>query len=323
MGYPRARLVDATRSGYYHCISRCVRRAFLCGDQYDHRRQWLEDRLAELLDVFAIDACGYAIMSNHLHLILKTNPDAAKQWSPLEVARRWVRLFPQGLIRAKEDATNDRARAGIEQEYLNALAANTAWIKRWRARFASLSWFNKLLKEPIAKRANREDDCTGHFWEGRFKSIRLLDPAAILACMVYVDLNPLRAKVVQALGDSAFTSILQRLKVLRRKSRPHRRSGSVRRPRTRVSLLAIDALFPLTTREYVSLVASTGGVPVDQRDHRPSLVSLGIEPEHWATTIRSTIQWFGTAIGSTAELLNEATRRKTRRVVNPLKIYRE
>jgi REP element-mobilizing transposase RayT len=305
MGYPRARLVDATRTGYYHCISRCVRRAFLCGDQYDHRRQWIEDRLAELLEVFAIDACGYAIMSNHLHLILKTNPDAARQWSPLEVARRWVRLFPRGLYRAKESATSDRARAQIEQQYLNALAANKGWIKRWRTRFASLSWFNKLLKEPIAKRANREDDCTGHFWEGRFKSIRLLDPAAILACMVYVDLNPLRAKVVQALRDSAFTSILQRLN------------------RIRVPLLEIDAMFRMTTGEYVSLVASTGGVPIDQRNHRPSLVSLGIEPEQWASTSRSAIQWFGTAVGSTAELLNEAARRKTRHVVNPIKIYRE
>ena len=56
MGYPRARLVDITSPGYYHCISRCVRRGFLCGDQYDHRRQWIEQRLAELLEVFAIDA---------------------------------------------------------------------------------------------------------------------------------------------------------------------------------------------------------------------------------------------------------------------------
>ncbi len=323
MGYPRARLVDSTRSGYYHCISRCVRRAFLCGDQYDHRRQWLEDRLTELLEVFAIDACGYAIMSNHLHLVLKTNPGATRQWSPLEIVRRWVRLFPRGLQQVTQAATSARERKRLEQEYLNGLAARTDWVNLWRHRFASLSWFNKLLKEPIAKRANREDDCTGHFWEGRFKSIRLLDAAAILACMVYIDLNPLRAKMVQALHDSTFTSILQRLKVLRRKSRHRRRSGSVRRARTRVPLLAIDALFQMTTGEYVSLVAFTGGVAMDQRDHRPALASLGIEPEQWTTTIRTSIRWFGTAIGSTAALLNERRRRKTRHVVSPLKIYRE
>jgi len=53
------------------------------------------------------------------------------------------------------------------------------------------------------------------------------------------------------------------------------------------------------------------------------LVSLGIEPEQWAATIQATIRWFGTAIGSGAALLKEATRRKTRHVVNPLNIYRE
>ena len=74
MGYPRARIVDSSTAGFYHCISRCVRRAFLCGDEHDHRRQWIEQRLAELLDIFTIEACAYAIMSNHLHLILRRIP---------------------------------------------------------------------------------------------------------------------------------------------------------------------------------------------------------------------------------------------------------
>ncbi len=101
MGYPRARLVDFSSPGYYHCISRCVRRGFLCGDQYEHRRQWIEERIAELLGVFAIDARGYTIMSNHFHLVLRTNPEASRKWSPLEVARRWVRLFPVSRIESQ------------------------------------------------------------------------------------------------------------------------------------------------------------------------------------------------------------------------------
>ena len=180
----------------------------------------------------------------------------------------------------------------------------------------------QLLKEPIARRANREDDCTGHFWEGRFKSIRLLDRAAILACMVYVDLNPLRAKIVQTLHDCAFTSLLQRLKVLRRETSDKRPTTARRHAKSKVPLLSVEALFPLTTGEYVSLVASTGGVPIDQRDHRPTLASFGIDPEAWVNSIRSTIQWIGTAVGNTAELLHEAARRKTDHVVNPLRIYR-
>ncbi len=184
MGYPRARIVDSSTSGFYHCISRCVRRAFLCGDEHDYRRQWIEERLIELLDVFSIEACGYAIMSNHLHLILMTDPKSARALTDQEVARRWIQLFPADLHRLMQDAGSPADARRVEAAYLQSIVADHRKIARWRARLASISWFNKLLKEPIARRANREDDCTGHFWEGRFKSIRLLDRAAVLACIV-------------------------------------------------------------------------------------------------------------------------------------------
>jgi len=171
----RARIVDLSTAGFYHCISRCVRRAFLCGDEHDYRRQWIEQRLAELLDVFTIEACAYAIMCNHLPLILKTNPRAARALTNLEVARRWVQLYPADLQRPKQAAASPAHARRIESAYIQSIVADHRKITRWRARLASISWFNKLLKEPIARRANREDDCTGHFWEGRFKSIRLLD----------------------------------------------------------------------------------------------------------------------------------------------------
>ena len=324
MGYPRARLVDFTSPGYYHCISRCVRRGFLCGDQYEHRRQWIEQRLAELLEVFAIDACGYSVMSNHFHMVLKTNPHASRKWGPQEVVRRWVRLFPKGLQRAKQAASTPAEAKRIEKEYLERLATHRDWIVRWRDRLASISWFNKLLKEPIARRANREDGCTGHFWEGRFKSIRLLDKAAVLACMVYVDLNPLRAKMVKALKDSAFTSILQRLKVIRSTTKQKRQgTRATQTSRTTVVLLPTDALFRMTTRDYVSLVATTGGVPIDQRHHSPRLAALGIDSDRWSTTLTKAIRWFGTAVGGEVDLLKEAQRRQAHRVINPLKIYRQ
>ncbi len=88
-------------------------------------------------------------------------------------------------------------------------------------------------------------------------------------------------------------------------------------------LLPIDALFRMTTRDYVSLVAATGGVPLDQRHHNPQLASLGIDSDRWFNTLTKAIRWFGTAVGSAGDLLKEAHRRDARRVVNPLKIYRE
>src|SRR5688572_97844 len=96
----RSQLVAANVPGAYHCVSRCVRRAFLCGldtysgRSYEHRRQWLEDRLLGLSGLFAVGLYGYAVMSNHVHVVLSVRPDLAQQWQNREVAERWVGLFP-------------------------------------------------------------------------------------------------------------------------------------------------------------------------------------------------------------------------------------
>ena len=92
----RYRLVDTQTTPYYHCISRCVRRAFLCGkDRFtgknlDHREQWILDRIKHLSTVFAIDVCAYAIMSNHFHLVLHVDVGQASAWTFDEVIDRWL-----------------------------------------------------------------------------------------------------------------------------------------------------------------------------------------------------------------------------------------
>ena len=98
--YPRSQIVPTDEVGIYHCIVRCVRRAFLCGvdpfsgRDYEHRKDWIRQRLEQLAAIFAIEICGYAVMSNHLHLILRIRPDLAQDWSDEELALRWLRLFP-------------------------------------------------------------------------------------------------------------------------------------------------------------------------------------------------------------------------------------
>ena len=93
--YARRQIVVEDQVGVYHCIARCVRRAFLCGldpytgQDYSHRKEWILDRLRELAGLFAIEVCGYSVMSNHLHLVLRIRPDIAGQWSADEIALRW------------------------------------------------------------------------------------------------------------------------------------------------------------------------------------------------------------------------------------------
>jgi REP element-mobilizing transposase RayT len=208
---PRARkhIVCLSVTRYYHVSSRCVRRAFLCGadrhtgKSYAHRRRWIEDRLRVLSSLFSIDLCAYAVMSNHYHLVVKLNPDEPDTWSDDEVLNRWTTLFRGPLLvqRYRDGETT----TPLELDAIRSMAAV------YRNRLGSLSWFMKCLNEPIARKANAEDHCTGHFWEARFHSQPLSSDRALLAAMAYVDLNPVRAKIAKTPEQSEYTSIRARL----------------------------------------------------------------------------------------------------------------
>jgi len=205
----RRELVHLETTPYYHCICRCVRRAFLCGQDsfsgksYEHRKAWVLERLRLLQEVFAVDICAYAVMSNHYHLVLRLDRQRVQGWTDEEVIDRWAVLFslPALVARLRE---GQRVSAP-EQVQARALIAG------WRERLGDLSWFMRTLNEHLARRANEEDGCKGRFWEGRFKSQALLDEAAVLTCMSYVDLNPVRAGVADTPEESDFTSIQQRV----------------------------------------------------------------------------------------------------------------
>ena len=138
--YARRQIVVEDEVGVYHCIARCVRRAFLCGvdsytgQDYSHRKEWILDRLRELAGLFAIEVCGYSVMSNHLHLVLRNRPDIAEQWSGDEIALRWCRIFPP-----RHDATGEPVEPN--EHDLAILTANPERLAELRQRLANLSWF--------------------------------------------------------------------------------------------------------------------------------------------------------------------------------------
>ncbi|HQH29075.1 MAG TPA: hypothetical protein PLP17_16900, partial [Oligoflexia bacterium] len=156
----RREIVEVDKVGVYHCVTRCVRRAFLCGKDsltgksFEHRREWIRARLSTLSGIFAVEVAAYAVMSNHLHSVIKIRPDLAKEWPDEEVARRWRLLFP---LRRKKDGSPAEP---IELE-IAAITRQDDLVALYRKRLADLSWFNRCLNENIAKRANYEDHCTG------------------------------------------------------------------------------------------------------------------------------------------------------------------
>jgi hypothetical protein len=312
---PRARkhLVCLEVTPYYHVFSRCVRRAFLCGtDQltgksYEHRRGWIEDRVRVLSSLFSIDLCAYAVMSNHYHLVVRLNPTEPEGWSDDEVLARWSALFRGPLL-------VQRYRAG---EPLTAVERDTvrSIVAVYRTRLGSLSWFMKCLNEPIARRANAEDGCSGHFWEARFHSQPLCSDRALLTAMAYVDLNPVRAGVAPTPERSEYTSfVARRLGDYRQTTL----AGSVARLLERGELrhfttpvrplmafaagvggngdrVAAQAVLPMREVDYLQLVDTTGRLATSGKRGRidpalaPVLTRLGLSADQWlqaSTTFR-------------------------------------
>ncbi len=210
MPKPRSQQISLSDTSYYHICSQTVRKAFLCGVDketgvsFEHRRSWIEKRIFQLSQVFAIDICAHAVMNNHLHLVLHVDIEQVKKWTTLEILTRWHKLFKGTILTSKYQ--REQPLTQFESEIVEESA------QVYKQRLIDISWFMRALNEPIARQANKEDKCTGHFWEGRFKSQALLDEGALLACMAYVDLNPVRAGIATTPEQSSFTSIQLRIK---------------------------------------------------------------------------------------------------------------
>ncbi len=281
MPKPRKHLISLDATPYYHCVSRCVRKAYLCGldldsgQSYEHRRQWMEDRFAILAEVFAIDVCAFAIMSNHHHSVLHINKAKSLHWSDLEVCQRWHRLYKGTVLTQRF----------LRKEKLSSAELEVVKTKlgKWRLRLCSISWFMSALNEPLARQANVEDQCTGRFWEGRFSSQALLDEKAIAACMAYVDLNPIRAKMADAPENSNHTSIKKRIAQFRLDgTQPKTLAEFVGNPRE-----PMPQGLPFHLKDYLELVDWTGRViRQDKRgainEHLPPILDrLQINQREW------------------------------------------
>jgi hypothetical protein len=345
MTSPRSALVSLEDTPWYHCVSRCVRRAFLCGEDrfsgmnFDHRRGWIAERVKQLAGIFAIDVAAYAIMSSHYHIVVRIDRERALGWSLEEVLERWTRLFSGPLLVTRY----------LSEERAQMTAAEIAKIEElgeeYRLRLHDLSWLMRTLNEHIARKANAEDGVRGRFWEGRFKSQALLDEKALLAAMAYVDLNPVRAGIAETPVASDYTSIQERVagvpeeaesdiqaqestgaqvpdsqaldgETLRAEKEVH--------PLPQAALMPFDAAsqtpwaIPFAFEDYLEVVDWTGrAIRSDKRGFIPPgqpgiLDRLGIDPEQFIAYAERVLKEFGTAVGAPASMVKLCARRQTK-----------
>ena len=255
------------------------------GRSYEHRRHQIEHDLLRLASIFYIDVAAHAVLSNHYHVVLHVDRDRANDGDAKEIVRRWHQLYKPKVVSQKF----------IDGEHLEPLERNQldVLVDIWRKRLYDISWFMKVLNESVARRANIEDECTGHFWESRYKSQALLDEKAVLSAMAYVDLNPIRAAMAKTPETSDHTSIKLRIECW--KNTANQKLDDQNEPLQPKSLMPFvgnlrhtipkGLIFNLI--DYIELVDWTGRIIRDDKrgainaSTPPILKRLDISTDHW------------------------------------------
>jgi hypothetical protein len=255
-----------------------------------------------------------------LHLVLSLFIESIKDLTDEEILQRWNLLFP------KKRDVNDIP-VELSKPELEFLLLDKKRILELRNRLSNISWFMRCLNEYIAKRANKEDECKGRFWEGRFKCQALLDEGSILACMAYVDLNPIRAGIKDRPEESKYTSVNDRIVAKQAKEKiiyyenqdKNKISLKQRNEMDKVYLEANIAswlspfkdgaegndnrILSIELNQYLALIDWTGREIKNNKkgkipsDIAPILTRLEINNEQWVTSIENYGKLFYRVVG--------------------------
>jgi len=350
MAIARSKLFRDGTDVTIHVFNKTIRGSFLqgvdklTGKDFSHRKGIMEKRIRFLSKFFSIDVCGYAILSNHYHIILRGRPDRSTLWSTRQVALNWWWVFPKRRDQFGNPADpKDRELDEILVDPETGDPEGRA--EKLRKRLTSISWFMRCLNEYMAKIANAEDGCTGRFWEGRFKSTTLLDQSAVLACLAYVELNPIHAGIAETPEESDYTSARtrivhkvsqERLTILRAEySKRKKRSEKTRQLELNIRKLegtmtetawlaplfrtpldrpveGAQSFLNMDLEEFLELLDWTGRQHrADKKSKIPPeldsiLTRLELDAEAWLDTVKHFDNWFHNVAGKLDSIRNAA-----------------
>jgi hypothetical protein len=208
MTVARSKIVDPSITPWYHCISQCAQGLPLLKPKNQFNpQQWTQQRLEELVGIFAINVAGFSVMETHLHVLVHLDVDRSRNWSAEETITRWATLYPP-----RDACGNPLLDIG---SWIQQMILDDQFVNKCRERLADLGWFMKSLKEPLSHLINAAGDNSGTCWMARYKSIAVLDERALLATCIYIDLNPFAAGLGNRPEDSMFTSLFLRIDACR------------------------------------------------------------------------------------------------------------
>jgi len=227
----------------------------------DSRKDWFHERLRELSKIYAVDACVWAMLSNHFHLIVRNRPDLVKAWSDEDVAIRWWNLYPE----RRDEQGRPAPPTKVE---IRSIVETPGRIDVLRKRLSSISWFMKSVDEWLARRVNAADKHHGHLWQDRYGCRNLLTEGAILVCSIYIDINEIRAGLAATPQESCNTSAYLRILAnVLRQERAAAVAAQGGQPRIQLDYQFSDPdywLCPLDTQDRAPLLGVPGTVAAGQ-----------------------------------------------------------
>jgi REP element-mobilizing transposase RayT len=172
-------------AGYYHVISRTVGKEFLLGDT---EKEVFVQILRHYAGIYFVKVIGFTVLSNHFHILLKMEPH--EEYSDDEVWER-VKKF-----------SGKKELPEYQKDFM---------VEKYRPQLEDLSGFMRSLKQTFSVWYNKNRNREGYFWGNRFKSVLIESGESLLNCLGYIELNPIRAKIVKVPEEYRWCSLSMRM----------------------------------------------------------------------------------------------------------------